>query len=1487
VIAKGGMGIVYCALDPRARRRVALKVLRGDASAEIAARFRREAEAVARLRHRAIVAIHDVGLDGAQRYFTMDLIEGEDLEKVLTRRDRSDKELVQLLVDVADGLEHAHERGIIHRDVKPQNVLVEAATGVAKLTDFGLARDLGRSTLTEAGDLIGTPLYMSPEQLEGTAVDRRTDVYALGLILYRALAGSLPFDPRSILDLKDKVTGERPAPPSTRRPGVPAELERICLRAIERHPDDRYPTAASFASDLRAWLRGETVTVPRVSPVVRAWRGRGRFGGVVAALVLLGGIGLSAWLVYDSRRRAADAAFEAEKAAAAAVEKTNGALTRAAAATEEGKTSLARGDPFVARVRLDEAFKALEDGRAALPSVPVAARPPLEAKLAAAARAARRIRVEARLASRDARATSREAEQLAASDARAVREEASALLADDPKDTDTLVLFGRIELDANRLASACDALGRAIDLDPARLDAFYLRGEAHRRAGRAGFARMDLARALGEGAPSGAQLRTFKKEQVLAARALARLGEGDRDGADKDLDEALALAPLSADVHFALADRDRAAGNLEGALRELSTACSLAPRRGDLRRERGRLEAALDDRDRAREDLDAALQLDPEDRDATLARARLRALSLDLDGANADLALILGAEKNPRRVPNDTECAARLIAARLLRGQQNTDEALRVLEPVLAAQPRPPGSIAHLLERAEILGARGGPGDLDTAASDVRLVIAEDPSSRRAFRSAARIDLKRKDLEHARAHVEHALELEPRDGIARALRARVLRETGDARAAEELDQAARLEREDARPPELLAVGAPEDEARELVDTGRRALVAGPSSLDRAVAALRAAAFLAPELTAARTSLAEALVAKGLAIDAGRELDRALVEAPPSVEAHVLRARLILARGELDEPAIDAFGAALDMLPKDDAHALERAQIHLERGRARLRDGDARRALDDLDKACDLDPISLDAFAARQAAHEKLGDADAARADRERVQLLEGGWREPLQKMLIASLDARAKGEFEASMRLLAPAFNLVPRSERIQRGSLYYQRALLAVRNLIPGRALVDLACMIELDPTRFGDLFDEVMRLPSTIKVDSLLADAQGYLGDREPDPDFFQGFAAFVRIELSSEYREPDARAKAARVGIQALGRFLDRSPLDPAALTLRAFLAAGADLSALALRDAAAALDVSKDLGAAEYVIFRVHKKREDRERALEHLDLALKGGFYAWLLVERDIGNAADLRTKRVLDLANGRQSLDKARKIERLAPTVEGFVRNLADDGASCAAIGLKAVANQVRAEDKEALDLAANLHLSRSRFERRLGDDGAAARDVVAALEVAPGTLPALWNDLVRESIDLSKTLTTWDGRLTPSPGEQEPGPAFQRIGAELILAIAGETPRRSVEPDDKATARRPALLAARSILRAASGNGAGALADANELAKTSAAASAFLAARAEALQGHRDEALRLLAKVLGEGIAGKSFKEDPVLGRALGDDAAFRRLVD
>src|SRR5439155_9362491 len=177
------------------------------------------------------------------------------------------------------------ERGIIHRDVKPQNILVDSA-GRARITDFGLARDLGRSSLTNDGDLVGTPLFMAPEQVKGdhSAIDRRTDVYALGVLLYRGLAGSLPIEARTLVELEKNVLGQKPVPPSTRRPGVPQALDRVCLKALEKHPDDRYETALAMAKDLRAWLAGREIDVSRGSSVLVIARKIARRREVVAGV---------------------------------------------------------------------------------------------------------------------------------------------------------------------------------------------------------------------------------------------------------------------------------------------------------------------------------------------------------------------------------------------------------------------------------------------------------------------------------------------------------------------------------------------------------------------------------------------------------------------------------------------------------------------------------------------------------------------------------------------------------------------------------------------------------------------------------------------------------------------------------------------------------------------------------------------------------------------------------------------------------------------------------------------------------------------------------------------------------------------------------------------------------------------------------------------------------------------------------------------------
>jgi tetratricopeptide (TPR) repeat protein/tRNA A-37 threonylcarbamoyl transferase component Bud32 len=1491
VIAQGGMGVVYRAFDATAKRRVALKVLRGDASEDMAARFRREAESIARLRHPAIVCVHDSGIDRGARWFTMDLIEGEDLEKALETKKLSREKFIALAADVADGLEHAHERGIIHRDVKPQNVLFEHATRTAKLTDFGLAHDLARSRLTEDGELIGTPLYMAPEQLEGHEIDRRTDVYALGVMLYRGLAGTLPFEAQTLLDLKQKVLHVVPEPPSLHRPDLPSALDRICLKALEKHPDDRYETAGALAKDLRTWLAGGTVLAERVAGPVRAWRWLVRRPVAAAAAVGLTVGLLVAAGVIESRIREKDRLIKIEADERVALDKVDGAITRAAQAQEQGRLALARGDARAARPRFEQALEAVAAGRAALPATNAQVRKDAEARLKAADRSARRGRVEA--------GTSGNAEAR-----RAAREETAVLLADDGRDPDVLFLLGRLELDAGRLGPAIDALGRAIDADASRLDAYYLRGEAHRRAGRAAFASLDLAKALGEGAPPGASLRAFGREAVLVARARSRLSEKDPESAARDLDEAARLAPHDADIHAARAELALFLGDQDAALRELDLACTIEPDRGELRRERGELRASVGDRDRALEDLDAALKSDPRDRVAATARARLRSLALDDAGAEEDLKVALASEESP---DSPALRAAQLVLARLRRVQGRTDEALAALERALAkADALGAAEVAPFrLERAEILVARRRGDDLRDAAREADVVLAGVPGSTRALRVAARAALALDDHRTARARAERALELDPRDGIARTLRFLAMVKAASPEALVEGGRAAMAQRAQlslgsgaAGTSSLLTVGPPEEEAIELCELGQRTLARArsqalrtpgskgrdPAAIERARRAFARAAGLAPELAPVRLGVAEALEAAGSLDDALRELERALGETPPLVEELALRARILLAKDERPK-AIEAYGAALDAAPDDNAHVALRATLNLERGRARLESGDPAGALQDLDRACTLDPLAAEAFRSRARARDILGDRAGCESDRARLALLETGYRAKVEAMFRDAFMQRSDGEHGRAAKTLSDALDCIPRSDARMRATFYYHRAQNRVRSMDVPEAFLDLGAMVELDPTRLADLWDEIMAMNDTFSLDAIFDTAVKRATDREPDPDFFLGFGALVRLEVAKEARDADARGKIAREGVLALGRYLDRVPLNVPGLAIRSMLRIPAGDLPGALADARASLELSTSPGAAELALFRVSLAERDKDAALAHLEAALKVHFFAWRAFEHDLAGVEDPRFARAIALARGRDSLEVLRLVEKAVVNQVGWERtNNLTEGMNAGSAGIAALAVAVKASDPEACRLVFKLRLARGRCGAQLGTPADLARDLMGAIESAPGRLAAEWGDVLRAVRTLAKNADGWEGKLNPIVGETEPGPLYQRLAKDLVVALTGGS----------STARRPALeastdpgaIALRSILKLAANDARGALADAKEpkLQAAAPAVAALLAARAESSLGHRDEALRLLKLAVAAGVRVADLKEDTLL-QGLRDDPEIRDL--
>jgi tRNA A-37 threonylcarbamoyl transferase component Bud32 len=301
-IAKGGMGVVFKVRHPGLDRLYALKVLAQgeDADEEVLERFRREAKTAARLDHPAIVRVHDAGTEDGFPYIVMDLIEGDSLARILKDEGVSPRKGAIIARSIAQALAHAHEQGIVHRDVKPDNILIDRATGEAKLSDFGIVKDLkgnDDARLTKTGLTLGSPCYMSPEQASGRHKDvgPLSDVYSLGAALYEMLAGAPPFDGESIHSIMTKVVHDDPVPPRRRNAAVSVELQAICMKTLEKEPRRRYPSAAALAEDLERYLDGRPVLArpPGIGRRIAKGAQRHRALGAAAALLVLA----AAWIV--------------------------------------------------------------------------------------------------------------------------------------------------------------------------------------------------------------------------------------------------------------------------------------------------------------------------------------------------------------------------------------------------------------------------------------------------------------------------------------------------------------------------------------------------------------------------------------------------------------------------------------------------------------------------------------------------------------------------------------------------------------------------------------------------------------------------------------------------------------------------------------------------------------------------------------------------------------------------------------------------------------------------------------------------------------------------------------------------------------------------------------------------------------------------------------------------------------------------------------
>ncbi|MCA8923500.1 MAG: protein kinase [Planctomycetes bacterium] len=1097
-LGDGGMGSIFRVVNGEGER-FALKRLHSEASGSARERFRREAEILSRLSHPNVVRVFELAVDEKGRpYFTMELVEGSTLQKLKGKLEP--EVFVTIVARAAEGLHHAHEHGLVHRDVKPHNIVV-GRKGEPKVVDFGLAHDVTANALTQEGDLLGTPLYMAPEQLRGEhdKVDRRADVYSLGALLYEGLCGRLPVLATSLVELREALERAEVPPPSDLNPAVSPALEAVILRALSKRPEDRQDTALTLSLDLRRALRrpNDAPTLPRAGAP-------GRLRWVALLVGLFGVLSLSLAGALFLRRRAA----EQER------RRAEGELTQtleSARATLEAAGLNGNHDEAVAAARaaLASASQGLSDRqRAALD--------PARAEELAAESAALALRCHDALAS------------LLADGPFPEREEARRLLAEslerDPERTALWQALARIDDLDGLIKRARAAAHEVVQREPRNGDAQYLLARSLFRLGEPGAAEVALQRAL-DGRPA-----VTSSADALATYGMLQLSADRLEDAQRLAREARQADPTSEelkllDVNLALRGGDEPAAC---ALFEELLASGPGPRA---------IESCVqylvqaEDWRGAERLLDARIARDPS---PLMLMQRGTVHLLQAQHSEADALFVRAMEA----IPADEAILGEVtyLRARLLHAQARLDEAIDLLQGFLDGGQR--SRVAPLeFELIQLLLTRERPQDIDRAEALLPNLAALELKQEQVL-VEWQIALARSDLQGAERARRRAQEKLTEHPLVLMLEARHLAALG------RTDQLAILQDRVSEVGPLLlrkrilpsmGLRPPFTAALERLQRGcallRHARATGLEDTLRQAGKLFADAHaLLPELSCAellRISVeAEAGAAPEPLLDQLTSLERPgllLVAAPefPPARQHLeqLRGRQLVRSNRASE-AVAAYSRALAVAEPSGSRGrrARRVQLLIERAEAYEAAGESSSALRDLDAALELAPLNESARVRRSQIRADSGDAAGAAEDSRQLGVLRAGPQTEVAAALAALERAKDPSEGEQALEQLRALQRVMdPRlhAELFAAASLGRARALFRWQGI--GPAFDDLAALCQWNARGIETLYDLLAeRLANQPQREQLLRVLRTPPELAQVDPKFRAGLGGFLLAEF-----------------------------------------------------------------------------------------------------------------------------------------------------------------------------------------------------------------------------------------------------------------------------------------------------------------------------------------------------------------------------------